>query len=894
MDAPGTRLGPYELLAPLGAGGMGEVFRARDSRLGREVAIKVLSGPFAFDAERRARFDREARVLASLNHPNIATLYGVEESAGTQALVLELVEGPTLADRIAAQRRLGGGLSVPEALVIAEQIAAALEAAHEHGIIHRDLKPANVALTRDENVKVLDFGLAKVFALESGEQESKGATVTATAGLAVVGTTAYMSPEQLRGLPVDKRADVWAFGCVLFEMLSGEVCFAGEHSSDVVAKVIEREPDIGLLPPQTPPAIRRLLRRCLEKDPRRRLRDIGDARLEIADAMAEITEGPIRVQPLQRTSRWKLAVTAVLGALGALLAGEFIARFANRPALPAVARFDVVVPRGHELVGSAYQSVAISPQGTHLAYAADARIYVRALDTSDARALAGTEDQTVGGMMFSPDGQWLAFQSRRLGELRRVPIQGGASLKIATVNAFLGGSWGADNRIVFAQLDGIYAVAASGGEPVRLIEVDQKRGERAQNPQLLPNGRVVFTLVNSAQDGAVRSSIAAQTPGVNDRRIVIERGTDARYFSGDRLVYADERTLAVVPFDPDNLRVKGPALPVIRQLARQPVRNGADFAVSASGALVYREGNAPISTLAWIDRSGHQEAVGVPPRKYSYVRLSPDGTRIAMNIDDADQEIYIWDIARRNFARFTFNPGPDYQPIWTPDAKRVAYASIIGGRAGVSWQRADGTGGERLFSAPAGDVWNPNSFTPEGAQLVVREITLSLDTNLWLLSLDKKSARPLIATVAREFNGEISPDGRWLAYQSDESGTYEVYVRPFPNVDKGHWQVSMGGGSHPMWNPDGRELFYLASGHLLGVKIESGATPSMGSARIVVASVPFPPYAVQGRTFDISPDGRRFLFKVRAADAEYDPLEGLVRYEVVLNWTEELRRLAAE
>jgi serine/threonine-protein kinase len=894
MNTPGARLGSYELLAKLGAGGMGEVFRARDTRLGRDVALKVLSGPFAFDAERRARFEHEARVLASLNHPNIATLYGIEESAGTQALILELVEGPTLADRLAAQRRLGGGLSVAEALRVADQIAAALEAAHAHGIVHRDLKPANVALKQDGTVKVLDFGLAKVFASEHDGQEPQGAVVTATAGLAaIVGTPAYMSPEQLRGLPVDKRADVWAFGCVLYEMLSGEASFAGEHSSDVVAKVIEREPDFGLLPPRTPPTIARLLSRCLAKDPRRRLRDIGDARLEIADAMAEVEAGPPRAALVQTASRLKLAVLAGLGAAGALLAGAWIARVSIQPAPPAVARFSVVAPRGHERVLTAYQSIAISPQGTHLAYAANSRVYVRALDSPTAWAVAGTEDQTVGGMFFSPDGQWLAFHSGRGHEFRKVPIRGGEVLKIATADGFLGGSWGADNRIVFAQLDGIYAVPASGGEPVALILVDPKRGERAQNPVVLPNGRVLFTLVQNAQDGAITSSIAAQTPGVSDRRIVIERGTDARYLSGD-LVYADERTLEVVPFDPDTLRVKGPAVPVIRQLARQPVRNGADFAVSASGALVYRESDVPTSILVWIDRSGHQETVGAPPRKYSYVRVSPDGTRIATNLEEADQEIYIWDIARRTFARFTFNPGPDYQPIWTPDASRVAFASFIGGRAGISWQRADGTGGERLASAPGADVWNPNSFTPDGTKLVFRQVSLSLDTNLWLLSLADKSARPLLATRAREFNGEISPDGRWLAYQSDESGPYEVYVRPFPNVDKERWQVSMGGGTHPMWRPDGRELFYLASGRLLGVDIESGATPSMGPARVVLASVPFPPFVTQGRSFDISPDGQRFLFKAPPVDADYDPLEDLLRYEVVLNWTQELRRLATE
>jgi serine/threonine-protein kinase len=463
---------------------------------------------------------------------------------------------------------------------------------------------------------------------------------------------------------------------------------------------------------------------------------------------------------------------------------------------------------------------------------------------------------------------------------------------VASAAGYLGGSWAEDGSIVFAQEGGIFSVPGTGGTPSLLLAVDRERGELGLNPVMLPGGRnVMFTLMAAADpQQATTRSIVVQSLGSEDRRVVIQNGADARYLETGHLVYADGSTLLVVPFDVDSLSVTGTPIPGATQVANQPVNRIADFAVSRSGSLVYRTGAWRIRTLAWVDREGRQEAVGAPARAYDYARLSPDGTKIAVSLRDEGEDIFVFDIASKAFTRITFDPGTDYLPVWTDDARRVVFASIAqSGSRIIARKAVDGTGAiERLFDAGA-DVANPVALLPSGTELVFRQITPEGRNNLWLLPLDGSGvANPLLATEHDEFNGEVSPDGRWLAYQSEESGSFEIYLRPFPDVDGGKWQVSNGGGIQPLWSPDGTELFYLASGRLMGLSIGGGAAPAIGAPRVILPELTYTPYERSGRTYDISPDGRRFLILHTPTTVSDDPFDGLNRFEVVLNWSEEL------
>jgi serine/threonine-protein kinase len=870
------RLGPYEVIAALGAGGMGEVFRARDLRLGRDVALKVLGERFMLEPQRVARFERETRVLASLNHPNIATLHGVEQIDRTHALVMELVEGETLAERLAR-----GPMPLRETLDVAAQIAAALEAAHEHGVVHRDLKPANVKVRPDGTVKLLDFGLAKAFGQTLVGSEPGEATATSLdAAGTILGTPGYMSPEQARALPIDKRTDVWAFGCVLFEMLAGQRAFDGERTSDVIAKVIEREPDYGAIPTATPPRLVRLLRRTFAKDPRQRLRDCGDARLELQELGLSDAEAEGGRASARRRVSW-LALGALGGAVA--VAAVALAGLFDRPAGGQVMRFTIVLPSPQVLQGGAYQSIAISPAATDLAYIADNRVYVRALSELEARPLAGTDDQgEVGGVFFSPDGQWLAFYSPRYQELRKVPLAGGQPVRIAAVESYLGGSWGADDRIVFAQTGGVYAVPGAGGPATLLFAVDRQRGERALNPTTLPGDRdVLFTLVTSGANGSdrVTRSIVVQTPGTSERRVVIEGGRDARYVARSRrLVYDDSGTLMTASFDVARGRLNGSPLPVASSVAHHPVNDSANFAVARDGSLVYQPVTFPSKTLTWVDRDGRREPLGAPAQPYEYFRVSPDGTKVAAATRDQGEEIYVWDIASGSFTRVTFNPEYDGYMLWAPDSKRIVYQSVVGGQRTIARKAIDGTGStERLFAGGT-DLVPPNSITADGTELIFRRITPGALSELWSLPLDRAAApKPLLAMEHdQQMNGEVSPDGRWLAYQSNESGRFEIYLRPFPDVDGGRWQVSSGGGFQPAWSRNGRALLYLIGSRLVEVEVSGGATPVIGAVHVTLASIGDAPYDRSGRTYDVAPDGRLLVSESAPASAP--------TFDVVLNW----------
>ena len=884
---------------------MGQVYRATDTTLNRPVAIKILPDGFAADAERLARFEREAKTLASLNHPHIATIYTVEKSSGVHALIMELVEGDDLSQRIAH-----GPMPLGEALPIAKQIADALEAAHERGIVHRDLKPANIKVRPDGVVKVLDFGLAK--ALEPSPGSSIEATTLPTmaaqathAGL-VLGTPAYMPPEQAQGKSVDKVADVWAFGAVVYEMVTGRRAFAGSDASTTLARVIEREPDWTALPAATPPAIRRLLRRCLEKDRRRRLRDIGEARIAIEDALANHSDGeaPDRVVTRATQQRW-LAVGGLM-----LVAGAAIALVAGRamtdrsvPTRSQLAQFTIVPPPSQYVAINGLDSdLAIAPDGAFFVYVGGAarELMVRPLDRLEARPL----DATRGARMpsISRDSRWVAFFAGEVNEVKKAPIGGGPAVALCRYEQGpRGATWISDDTLVFATSDpatGLLSVSSAGGEPRVLTRPDVKQGERDHLfPSTLPGGdAVLFTVLRDK--GIENASVALLNLKTGERTALITGGSHAQYVEASPgaaqagyIVYSASGTLRAVAFDPVTRQVRGDAVPVVERVMTMG-SGAAEFAISRQGTLVYVPGGGQVGTgrsLVWLTRQGQEEPIKAPARAYTHPRLAPDDTRVALDVFDQEQDIWIWDLVRESMTRFTLDPGLDIYPTWTSDSRRLIFSSTRSGASNVYWQSADGTGTiEPLTSAS--EIQNPLSVTPDGAHLVV-SVRTKTGSDLYQLRLDgsNHSHTPLVSTTFEEINGEISADGRWLAYQSNESGRNEVYVRPFPDVDAGRWQVSTSGGSQPLWARDGGELFFLDAGsNLMRVAVPKGSSFTPGPPAQILGTLAARFFtAGPGRTYDVSRDGQRFLMIRTGAAAE----QASANIVVAMNWIEELNRL---
>ena len=916
--APGTRIGPYDVISMLGAGGMGEVYRARDTRLDRTVAIKVLPEAFAADAQRVARFQREAKVLASLNHPHIAAIYGFEEADGVKALVMELVEGPTLADRIAH-----GPIPLDEALPIAKQIAEALEAAHERGIIHRDLKPANVKVRSDGTVKVLDFGLAKAMelAVESASV-SQSPTITTpamTQAGVILGTAAYMSPEQAKGKPADKRSDVWAFGCVLFEMVAGSRAFGGEDVSDTLAAVLRGEPEWTALPPPVSPAIVALIRGCLAKDPRQRIGDVSTARF-IFDHGTDIAAS-VSAQSLSilRRAASILIVSAAVAVIAAYV--TWMLKPATAPLLP-LARFPIALPTGAQFSNSGRHLVALSPNGSRLVYAANQRLYMRAMDQLESTPIRGTEGTDFSAArspFFSPDGQWIGFWQN--AQLKKVPTSGGAPVPLCVAIAPFGASWTTDNTILFGQGErGIWRVSGNGGTPENVIKVDT--GEFAHGPQLLPGGRaVLFTLARERDWDA--GQIVVQSLDTNLRQVIkVDGGTDARYVPTGHLVYARRNTLLAVPFDVTTLAVTGRPVSLVEDVARAPenpirLTGAAHFATASQGALVYVPADALDTRprrriLAWIDRQGREDPIQVEPRAYLYPRLSPNATRVALDIRDQQNDIWILDLARPALRRLTSGPATEAYAIWTPNGQAVIFSS---GRSAFEQagprhlfrQAPDAAGTPEQLTE--GDVSHvPYAVTPDGAGLIFGEQKVNRRSlpsigddlakfaepggDLMLLPLTgQRRAQSLFQTEPREMNAEISPDGQWLAYQSNKSGQEEIYIRTFPNVGTTELQVSTSGGTQPLWAPDGRELFYVSIGTLMRVPLtKTGSTVKPGTPVKTLEG----PYFYgggsleSGRTYDVSPDGRRFLMIKEIGGVDQPTTSA--RFILVQNWFEELKR----
>ena len=864
---PGSRVGVYEIGELLGEGGMGAVYRARDSRLHRDVAIKVIRPDLASDPDRAVRFDREARLLASLNHPHIATVHGLEEAGTIRLLVLELVSGDTLAERLR-----GGPLAVREALGFAVQVARGIEAAHAHGIVHRDLKPANIKITESGLVKVLDFGLAKTLSMDAGrDREAPSATLTGAVTVegVVLGTTAYMSPEQARGKEVDRRADVWAFGCVLYQMLAGRTPFRGATLSDTVAAILSREPDWALLPADTPPAALRLLRRCLDKDATHRLRDMGDAILDIEEAMAWT--------PVETHSAASPSVTAIFAPgrgiavslaatllLGAAIGGVALWTLQSpRTETPtSAAQFSVTLPE-HERIGELdFPAIAISPTGTHIVYVGShggrSQLVVRTMASLDTRPLPGTEGAL--GPFFSPDGQWIAFFAAN--SLMKVPVGGGTVRRIADAPIGFGGAWAHDNSIVFAPSNAseLWRVSADGGQPQAVTTLDAARGEFSHRwPDILPDGKSVLFAAGTggSWDDAV---IAVQTIGGNDRRDVVQGGTSPRFSAYGRLLYMHDGTLHSMPFEGGRAEGGGAPVPNLGQIFQSSDGAG-QFSISKTGSLVYVPGSSGRNdhTLVWVDREGNLQPLAAPPRAFADPRLSPNGRIVAATIGGMLPNIWTFDIAGSRLSQLTFEGGTF--PIWSPDGGRVAFAANRGGSPDLFSTPVDGSGPEeRLTRTPRTDI--PAGYAADGSMVFVES---GVDGGDVAVLMPDRSVRSMLATAARESAPALSPDGLAMAFVSDSSGQAEVYVALLHTPGRAT-RVSSDGGSEPVWRRDGAELYFRSGTHMMAAKIRRRPTIGVQPARRLFTGQ-FATGPNWRPAYDVSHDGTRFLM-MRAAEAK--------------------------
>ncbi len=869
----GQTLAHYTILEKLGEGGMGEVWRAEDTRLGREVAVKVLPEAFTADPERLARFEREARLLATFNHPRIAGIYGLEDVDGQKLLIMQVAEGETLAQRIDR-----GPIPVDQALQISLQIVEGLEAAHEKGIVHRDLKPANITLTANNQVTILDFGLAK--ALESSDaasgpgSQNVSLSPTLTAQMTTVGvllgTAAYMSPEQARGENADRRADVWAFGIVLMEMLIGKRVYAGRTLSDTLAGVLAREPEWDDLPRDTPPAVRRLLERCLEKEVGQRLQAIGEVRiaieryLENPEANGEVAAAG--AQPIvRRVLPWAVAGTmAVALALTAFL-------WPRGPVDEPTMRLEAKIS-DDPLYVDLGASVVLSPDGNRMVYASDGEagrtMSVRALDQLEGTPLVtGGSSAQPYNPFFSPDGQWVGFVTP--GELKKVPITGGTPIALCKVNRSRGASWGPDNTIVVSptRTGGLFTVSAAGGELVPLTTLDAKNGETAHYwPQVIPGGQVIFTTLlqgsGSADDGVIESVSLA----TGERKVLHRGGGYGRWVPSGHLVYVRENTLFAMPFAVKKMEATGSPAPIVQGVTVNSSNAGAQISFSENGTLAYVSGvvGVPEYPIMKMNRQGVVSPLWSQPGTYANPKLSPDGRRLSLTVlRDGNWDVWVYDLEREVATRLTFNDGYEGDQVWSPDGQYLAFTSDQDGRENPYRKRADGSGEPERLAEIDYDFW-ATSWSPDGKWILGEVQAETFD--LWAVPADG-SGEPVVflATPFFERFPSISPNGKWVAYMSDESGASEVYVRPFPAAG-GKWQVSDGGGSWPAWSRDGAELIFRSQDGLMAAAVSTdGATFRAGRPQLVASggfSGDQVGIAVSGSIFsdfEPMPDGDNFI-----------------------------------
>ncbi len=915
----GRTIAHYKVTAKLGAGGMGEVYRATDTKLGRDVALKVLPHQFAADAQRMQRFQREAQVLASLNHPNIAAIYGLEEARsgtglqpvqpGAQAaslrhfaLAMELVQGPTLAERIAR-----GAMGLEEALPIARQMAEALEYAHEHGVIHRDLKPANIKLTQDGHVKILDFGLAKALTEEAPAYDihsSPTLSIAATSAGLILGTAAYMSPEQARGKPVDKRADIWSFGVVLYEMLTGRPMFTGETATDVLAAVVRAEPDWGAMPAELPRGIRELLRRCLTRDEKRRLRDIGEARI-LLDAKWPPADGPPEAAPPVAARKggglvWK--VTAAVLLVGVLGLAAAVTSYWRAARDVQTLRANILPPEGTAfgVGGGAGGPVVVSPDGKRLAFVGTGggkrMLWVRELSSMKAQMLSGTEE--AAHPFWSPDSRSIGFFTP--GKLKRIDAAGGPTLTVCDIPAGAGsrgGTWSRDGVILFAPstTSPIFRAPANGGTstPATQLDAAQRIGTHRW-PFFLPDQRHFLYLARasgpggSVQSGAEGIYVASLDGRVN--KLLVRAVSSVAYASG-HLLFVRDGMLMAVAFDLARLEVAGDAFPLVDQVQYDLAFSLGAFSVSQNGVLTYHSGGElqADSKLLWMDRSGKELGQLGDPAMYYDARILPDGRQVAVSLYDPlnrNIDLWIYDVPRGLRTRFTFDPAIDRFSVWSPDGSRVVFGSSRTGQYDIYVKPAGGAGTEELLlTRPRVNLY-PTDWSPDGQFVMFFNSDPKTGNDLWVLPMTgERKPVPFMVTIFNETDGRFSPDGKWIAYVSNESGADQVYVAPFPGPG-GKWQVSTAGGSRPFWRGDGREIVYLAADDRLmatqvntrGANFEAGATRALFDAKPQRFVTFFPSLYASTR------DAQRFLVNTARAPASTAPVT------LVVNWPADFKQ----
>ncbi len=893
---PGSFINQYRLVEKIGAGGMGEVYRAEDTKLKRQVAIKVLPEDLSRDLDLMERFQREARILASLNHPNVASIYDLSESEGTCALVLELVEGPTLHEHIAATAASGWpGLPLTEALEIALQIALGLEAAHERGIVHRDLKPANVKLTPDGKIKILDFGLGKSVAPggpDGATSDSSGLTTVnrpSSRGM-ILGTAAYMPPEQARGKSVDKRADIWSFGVVLYEMLSGVPMFEGDTVTDVLAAVVSRDPEWGALPAATPPRIRHLLARCLERDARKRLRDIGEARVVLEESLAQGDSGAGYAAPdfpgeaaRFRAAPW-IALTTIAAA-AAFLAGSL---FRTEPAKPPTKlRARIALSPDVPLFMGMRPSLALSPDGSRLVVASQQRgvsqLYTRFLDGESASPVRGTEE--ASGPFFSADGRFIGFFTA--GKLKKVSVEGGTPVILADAPTGQGGSFAPDGSVVFSPVhgEGLFRVPKDGGPAEALTSVDRASGEGGHHwPHVLPDGRNALVTVELTGKSYSEARIALLSLETRKLRVLLEGGCDARYVPTGHLVYWSGGELLAVSFDLGELAVRStPFLVTPDVMAGEP--NGfAQYFFSVDGTLVYLSGRHPQEKhrLMLFDRSGRAQPLSPEERAFEHPRLSPDGRRLAVSVAAADDSLWVYELDRGALARMTFEH-ENRRAVWSPSGDRLAFLSHAGGPTfAILVAPLDGSDAPEVVRE-SDRPENPESWTAHGGVIAFTRREGETGSDVWLLPLAAGEApRAFLDSRFDEGEARFSPDGNWIAYQSDESGRTEVYVRRFPGPG-GKRQVSLDGGAQPRWRGDGRELFFRRGAQVMAVGVPAGG-PFETSTPRPLFDAPSVEESLDVSTWDALPDGQGFVF----IEEDAEPRTSV---NLVLGWFDELRAL---